>query len=232
MEKAFISWSGGKDCCLSAYRAKQQGIDLAYLLNMVTGDKWRSCSHGIGAEWIRQQAEAIGIPLLQFPTTSETYQTVFKNALIELHYDGISTGIFGDIDFEPHREWIEQVCKPVGISPVLPLWGRDQNEIAAEFLRLGFQARVIAVRADLLGHEWLGRMVDKEFLRDVTSLNKGITPCGEAGEFHTLVVDGPIFKKRMEIQDAAAEKRGGHWFWDIKKIELIEKPDGGSVCER
>lgn len=232
MEKAFISWSGGKDCCLSAYRAKQQGIDLAYLLNMVTEDKRRSCSHGIGAEWIRQQAEAIGIPLLQFPTTGETYQTVFKNALKELHYDGISTGIFGDIDFEPHREWIDQVCKPAGINPVLPLWGRDQNEIIAEFLRLGFQARVIAVRADLLGQEWLGRSVDRTFLKDIDALNKGITPCGEAGEFHTLVVDGPIFKKRMEIRDANAEKRGGHWFWDIKKIELIEKPDGGSVCER
>jgi diphthine-ammonia ligase len=232
VEKAFISWSGGKDCCLSAYRAKQQGIDLAYLLNMTTEDKRRSCSHGIGAEWIRQQAEAIGIPLLQFPTTGETYQTVFKNALKELHYDGISTGIFGDIDFEPHREWIEQVCKPAGINAMLPLWGRDQNEIVVEFLKLGFQARVIAVRADLLGREWLGRSVDKTFLQDIAALNKGITPCGEAGEFHTLVVDGPIFKKRMEIREAAAEKRGGHWFWDINKIELIEKPVGDSVCER
>ena len=229
MEKAFISWSGGKDCCLSAYQAKQQGIDPVYLLNMVTEDKRRFCSHGIGAEWIRQQAEAIGIPLLQFPTTSETYQTVFKNALKELHYDGISTGVFGDIDFEPHREWIEQVCKPAGITPMLPLWGRNQNEIVAEFLELGFQARVIAVRADLLGQEWLGRLVDREFLKDIANLNKGITACGEAGEFHTLVVDGPIFKKRLEISDAAAEKRGGHWFWDIKKIDPIEKPGGGTV---
>ena len=229
MEKAFISWSGGKDCCLSAYQAKQQGIDPVYLLNMVTEDKRRSCSHGIGAEWIRQQAEAIGIPLLQFPTTSETYQTVFKNALKELHYDGISTGVFGDIDFEPHREWIEQVCKPAGITPMLPLLGRNQNEIVAEFLELGFQARVIAVRADLLGQEWLGRLVDREFLKDIANLNKGITACGEAGEFHTLVVDGPIFKKRLEISDAAAEKRGGHWFWDIKKIDPIEKPGGGTV---
>jgi uncharacterized protein (TIGR00290 family) len=229
LEKAFISWSGGKDCCLSAYQVKQQGIDPVYLLNMVTEDKRRSCSHGIGAEWIRQQAEAIGIPLLQFPTTSETYQTVFKNALKELHYDGISTGVFGDIDFEPHREWIEQVCKPAGITPMLPLWGRNQNEIVAEFLELGFQARVIAVRADLLGQEWLGRLVDREFLKDIANLNKGITACGEAGEFHTLVVDGTIFKKRLEISDAAAEKRGGHWFWDIKKIDPIEKPGGGTV---
>ena len=229
MEKAFISWSGGKDCCMAAILAGGKGIDPVYLLNMVTEDKKRSCSHGIAVEWIRKQAEAMGINLLQFPTTGDNYQTVFSNALKELRYDGVTTGVFGDIDFEPHKEWIEKVCNPAGINPVLPLWGRNQNKIMKEFLDLGFHARVIAVSADLLGQEWLGRPVDQKFLRDIADLNKGITPCGEAGEFHTLVTDGPIFKKRMEITSAAPGKRGEHWFWDIKKIELVEKKSGSSL---
>jgi uncharacterized protein (TIGR00290 family) len=226
--KAFISWSGGKDCCLAAYQAKQQGIKIAYLLNMVTEDKKRSCSHGITARWIRQQAKAVGIPLLQVPTTTDNYQSIFMGVLKELHNNGVTAGVFGDIDFEPHREWIEKVCAPSGITPILPLWGRNQNEIVMDFIEVGFQAKVIATQADLLGAKWLGRIIDKEFLKDITDLKKGITPCGEAGEFHTLVVDGPIFKKCLEIREAASEKRGAYWFWDIKKLELVEKAYGDS----
>ena len=226
MTRGFVSWSGGKDCCLAAYQAKIQGIEIVYLLNMVTADKQRSCSHGIGAQWIYHQAEALDIPLLQFPTTGDNYQSVFTNALKELKYDGVTTGIFGDIDFEPHREWIENMCKLAGITPVLPLWGGNQNQIVNNFIELGFKAKVIATRANLLGEEWLGRTVDIQFLQDLRDLNKGITPCGEAGEFHTLVIDGPIFKKRLEIRDAAPQKRGEHWFWNIKKIELVEKVYG------
>ena len=136
------------------------------------------------------------------------------------------TGVFGDIDFEPHREWIESVCKPSGITHVLPLWGGDQKQIVRDFIELGFKAKVIATCADLLGEEWLGRTVDKQFLQDLAALNKRITPCGEAGEFHTLVIDGPLFKKRLDIRDASPQKRGEYWFWDIKKIESVEKLQG------
>lgn len=208
---------------MAAYQAKQQGFEITYLLNMVTQDEQHSCSHGIATQWIRRQAEGIGIPLLQFPTANDNYESVFVGALKELQYNGISAGVFGDIDFEPHHEWIDIVCNSSGITSVLPLWGRNQNQILTDFIGLGFQARVVATRADLLGEEWLGRTVDKDFLKDITELNQGITPCGEAGEFHTLVTDGPIFQKRLEIRDAAPEKRGEHWFWNIKNIELAEK---------
>jgi uncharacterized protein (TIGR00290 family) len=223
MTKAFISWSGGKDCCLATHKAMQQGIKIVYLLNMVTQDGQRSCSHGIAAQWIRQQSEAMDIPLLQFPTTNDNYQSVFVNALHHLNKEGVTAGVFGDIDFEPHREWIEKVCAPSGITPILPLWSGKQSKIVLDFIELGFKAKVIATRADLMGKEWLGRMLDEEFLKDISGLNKDITPCGEAGEFHTLVVDGPLFKKRMEIRDTETVKRGEHWFWDIKKIELVGK---------
>jgi diphthine-ammonia ligase len=223
MTKAFISWSGGKDCCLSAYKAMQQGVKIVYLLNMTTQDGQSSCSHGIATQWIRQQSEAMNIPLLQYPTTNDNYQSVFENAMLYLKKQGVTTGVFGDIDFEPHREWIKNVCTPSGITPILPLWNENQNKIVMDFIKLGFKAKVIAIRADLIGKEWLGRVLDKEFLKDMADLNNDITPCGEAGEFHTLVVDGPIFKKRMEIRHAETVKRGEHWFWDIKKMELVGK---------
>ena len=226
MIRGFVSWSGGKDCCLAAYQAKPQGIEIVYLLNMVTADKKLSCSHGIAAQWLLLQAEAMGIPLLQFPTTGDNYQSVFIGALKELKYDGVTTGVFGDIDFEPHREWIENICQLAGITPVLPLWDGNQNQVIRDFIELGFQAKVIATRADLLGEEWLGRTIDNQFLQDLADLNKHITPCGEAGEFHTLVINSPIFKKRLEIIDTVPQKRGEHWFWDIKKIELKEKVHG------
>lgn len=226
MTKAFVSWSGGKDCCLAAYKAIQQGIELNCLLSMTTNDGNRSCSHGMAAKWIRLQSEALEIPVVQYPTTSDNYAEVFTSALLELVKQGVTTGVFGDIDFNPHREWIEKICAPARINPLLPLWLGDQNKIVNEFISLGFQAKVVATRADLMGKEWLGRTIDIKFIKDVAEFNKDITPCGEAGEFHTLVIDGPIFKKRLEIRDAKMEKRGKHWFWDIKNMELVQKQQG------
>ena len=212
---------------MAAYQAKLQGIEIAYLLNMVTADKQHSCSHGITAQWIRQQAEALGIPLLQFPTTGDNYQSIFTNALKELKYNGVTAGVFGDIDFEPHREWIEKICRHQGLHRFYLSGVGIRSKLSADFSKLGFKAKVIATQADLLGEEWLGRTIDNQFLQDLADVKKSITPCGEAGEFHTLVIDGPIFKKRLEIRDAAPQKRGEHWFWDIKKMELVEKVHGG-----
>ena len=229
MKKAFVSWSGGKDCCQAGYRAIKEGCEIKYLLNMVTQDGQRSCSHGISSAWIRLQSEAMGIPVVQKTTTGDNYEAVFTDTLIKLREEGVDTGIFGDIDFGPHREWIERVCGKAGVTPVLPLWLGNQAEIAADFIKLGFKAVVVAIRSDLLGKEWLGREFDTGFLRDLAALNKNITPCGEAGEFHTLVVDGPLFKKSVQIMEAGEVQRDNHWFLDIKKMTLVEKVAGDKL---
>jgi diphthine-ammonia ligase len=223
MEKVFISWSGGKDCCQAAYMAKKQGYEIKYLLNMVTNDGQRSCSHGLAAEWISLQSKAMGIPVLQKHTTGDNYESVFTASLAGLKEEGITTGIFGDIDFNAHREWIERVCGNAGVTPVLPLWLGKHDEIARNFIKAGFEAVVVATRADLLGEEWVGRVFNAEFMKDLASFNPEISPCGEAGEFHTLVLDGPLFQKRMKIIETARVQRDKHWFLDIKKIELVNK---------
>jgi diphthine-ammonia ligase len=223
MTKVFASWSGGKDCCLALYRAKAAGMDVRYLVNTVTADGKRSCSHGISAAVIKRQAEALGIPIVQRRTTSETYEAEFIKLLKDFKRDGIEGGVFGDIDFEPHREWIEKVCAEAGVTPRLLLWQEDQTKLMTEFLDAGFTALVVAVRADLLGKEVLGRVVNREFLAYIAGLNKGITPCGEAGEFHTLVIDGPLFRQRLEITESEKVSRGDHHFLEILKMELRAK---------
>lgn len=223
MNQAFASWSGGKDCCLSLYRAKNSGMNIRYLVNMISTNGQRSCSHGVRAAVVKKQASALGIPIAQRRTTSDNYESVFVATLKDLKKKGIDSGVFGDIDFNEHRAWIERVCKAAAINPRLPLWLEDQSKLMEEFIDAGFKATVIAVKADLLGKEFLGKVVDKKFLADIAALHKGITPCGEAGEFHTLVVDGPIFKKRLEITKSEIVSRGEHHFLEILELKLKTK---------
>jgi diphthine-ammonia ligase len=223
MKKAFVSWSGGKDCCMAAYMAGLQGFSLQYLVNMVTQDGLRSSSHGISAACIKLQAEAMQIPILQNPATRESYESVLTGAMARLKAEGVETGIFGDIDFNAHREWIDRVCGQAGITPLLPLWLKNQEQLALGFIEAGFTSIIVAVRADLLGPEWLGRVFDAMFLKDLAAFNRDITPCGEAGEFHSLVINGPLFKKRLEITKSAVERRDNHWFFNILKCGLADK---------
>jgi diphthine-ammonia ligase len=225
MPRVFASWSGGKDCSLALHRAKKGGLDVCCLANTVGGDGQRSCSHGISSEVIRAQAEAIGIPVIQLPTTPETYEAEFIKKLRSLRQEGIEGGVFGDIDFNPHREWIERVCREAGITPHLPLWLEDQTGLMREFVSLGFESVVIAARAEFFGEDMLGRRVNLDFIDCLEELGrtKPVTPCGEAGEYHTLVVDGPIFRKRLEITETRRVLREGIWFLDILSTELKDK---------
>ncbi len=226
-KRVFASWSGGKDSCLALYRAIRNGMDVRYLANMVSEDGRRSCSHGIRAEVIKKQAEALGIPIVQRPTTTETYESVFVDMLREFKRKGIGGGVFGDIDFAPHREWNEKVCQKAGLTPYLPLWNEDQKTLIEEFIDAGFIAVVVVVKAELFGKEILGRIIDREFLTFLAGRDKGITICGEAGEYHTLVIDGPLFKKRLEITKSEKVTRGEHHFLEILETELKAKTPAG-----
>ncbi|MFH1775866.1 MAG: diphthine--ammonia ligase [Chloroflexota bacterium] len=222
MPEAFASWSGGKDSCLACHRAIAQGAQMRYLVNTVTGDGQRSCSHGISAGVIRLQAQAIGIPLLQIPTTWDSYEAEFKKALQGLKEEGVEVGIFGDIDFNEHRAWVERVCKSASMTARLPLWGESQDGVLRDFIGAGFKSVVVAARADLFDDKILGREVDLGFIEYLEELGetKPVTPCGEAGEYHTLVLDGPLFQKRVEITKAEKVLRDERWFLEISGIAL------------
>ena len=223
MEHAFISWSGGKDSCLAYYRAIRNGIKARYLLNMVREDGSRSRSHGLATEWLQMQAQAIGIPLVQRQTSWADYEAEFKKALLTFKDEGIAMGVFGDIDLEGHRQWVERVCSECSITPRLPLWGESQDRLLKEFIHAGFEAIVVATKADLLGEEWLGKKIDLEFLADLAGKKNDITLCGEAGEYHTFVIDGPLFEKRIRIVEVERVLRDGHWFLEIGRCELLPR---------
>jgi len=192
--RAFVSWSGGKDSCLSYFKA----AGVSCLLNMVTTDAKASMTHGLSSDLLHLQAECIGMPLIQKTATWQTYEENFKEAVESIKKSfGIDAGIFGDIWIEEHRDWVERVCDSLGITPILPLWGRDGYEILKEFVDLGFKAIVVAADTKLEGY--LGRYTDYQFIDSIAHID--IDPCGEKGEYHTFVTaDGPIFKKRIALE--------------------------------
>lgn len=221
MEKAFVSWSGGKETSLACYKAMQdKNLGVKYLLNIVSEDGKRSRSHGLDSSLLRAQADVMGIPIIQKRTTWEGYEGIFKEAVSGLKKEGIKTGIFGDIDLQEHRDWVERVCREIGIKPLLPLWKEDREKLLKEFIRAGFKAIVVATKADLLGKEWLDRRINEEFIKDLKRLGD-VDLCGEKGEYHTFVFDGPLFKKRIEITKSEKVLRGEHWFLEILEWKLL-----------
>ncbi|MBL7072813.1 MAG: diphthine--ammonia ligase [Candidatus Omnitrophica bacterium] len=218
--KSFVSWSGGKDACLSYYKAvKDNNVEAKVLLNMVSEDGKASRTHGISAELLRLQAEAIGVAIIQKKTGWNQYETKFKKAASGFKNQGILTGVFGDIDLDEHREWVERVSGESGISPIFPLWQKKREDILVDFIKAGFEAIVVSVNRSDLGPEWLGRKIDKSFISDLKKLNT-VDLCGEAGEYHTFVYDGPIFRKRINILKTEKQKRGKNRFLDILDYEI------------
>lgn len=213
--KAFVSWSGGKETSLSCYKIMQnQDVKVAYLLNMISEDGKYSRSHGIGSDLLRAQAEAIGIPIFQRKATWKTYEEEFKRAISDLEKDGIEAGVFGDIDLQEHRDWVERACKDMGIKPILPLWKEERGKLLEEFIQAGFKAVVVATNGDFLGEEWLGREIDEKFVEYLKALGN-IDLCGERGEYHTFVYDGPIFKKSVKFIIGKKVLKDKHWFLEF-----------------
>lgn len=225
MRSSFVSWSGGKDSCLAFYKAKAGGLSVRYLANMAGEDGIRSRAHGLLSEVLRLQAQAVGLVLVQRRSSWDNYEAEFNKMLHDFKQDGVDNGIFGDIDIEEHRQWVERVCAEADIAPHLPLWGQSQNKVLADFMALGFEAIIVTVKAGTVGEEWLGRKVDVNFVRYLAELRqtRDITLCGEAGEFHTLVTDGPLFQKRLEIRETKEVFRDGYWFLDILDAGLGDR---------
>jgi len=220
----FVSWSSGKDSCLALYEALKEKKKVNFLLNFAIDGK----VHGINREIIENQAEAIGIPLVQKITTWENYEKNFDEEVLKLKEKGITGIIAGDIDLEEHLEWIKRKSKELCIDYYEPLWKRKREEILNEFVSEGFQAVVVCCieKAKFL----IGKEINKFTLEDFIKVTKenGIDSCGENGEFHTLVIDGPIFNKRLEIIESYEKeinevRYGKKFILDIKKWKLKRK---------
>lgn len=210
-------------------RARQAGADVRCLLTTYSGKTGRTVGHGFPLDLVQAQAGALGLELVAVDTEWAEYEARFKQAICCLRDKGMEAGVFGDIALAEHRQWVERVAREAGVSAWLPLWGEEESALLQEWLSAGFKGIVVAVRVDALGLGWLGRHLDSRCIEELAGAlcRHGHSPCGEKGEYHTLVVDGPPFRKRLRVEEAVPVLRGEHWVLDIQRFSLSA---GCSCC--
>lgn len=208
----YCSWSGGKDCAAALHEVWDHRAPVV-LLTMLTEGRERSRSHGLRREVLERQAEAIGVPVRFGAASWDEYAEKFRELVLGAAADGHTTGVFGDLDVEGHREWQERLAREGGSTAVLPLWGRDTGEHARAVVDQGFRAMIVAVRDGVVTPDLLGRVVDHEVLDELEE--NGVDPSGEYGEFHSLVLDGPLFRHAHEVEPGERVMRSGMWFLDL-----------------
>lgn len=194
---AVWSSSGGKDSLLALWHAKRLGLRPATMLTMFEETGLRSRSHGISRRLMESQARALGLELITPSASWADYEKVFVGTLRLLREANHRSAIFGDIDLQAHRDWEERVCAMADITPCLPLWQRDRRELAEESIALRFRSLVVCTDSRYLGDEFCGREFDARFIAD---LPPEVDPCGENGEFHTFVYDGPLFRYPLDVR--------------------------------
>ncbi len=208
------SWSGGKDSCLALHHDIQSGAEPKALLSMLDETGKRSRSHGLPVGLLQQQAAALGIPLEMRSSSWSTYENAFIEALSALKADGICGGVFGDIDIEEHRKWEEMVCGEAGIEAYLPLWHKSRFELLDELFNLDYHAIIVVIRNDKIGKEFIGKKLSPDLVAEFGRI--GIDPCGENGEYHTVVVDGPLFNHKVDLSAKGSIQHDGYCFLDIQ----------------
>lgn len=215
MGKSFImSWSGGKDSALAYYRAVMEGHVPVALFTMFEKDGSRSRSHGLSAEVMKAQAERMGLPLVIGQADWEGYEQEFISQLKLFRSEGIDMGVYGDIDLEDHRKWVEDISARADIGVFHPLWAEARRDLLLEFIEEEFKAVITVVDTSRVDESFLGRAFTVQLIEELEAL--GIDACGEEGEFHTMVVDGPIFVEPVPVEFGEVRTEGTYRMLDVK----------------
>ncbi|MFO7721437.1 MAG: ATP-binding protein [Gillisia sp.] len=202
MKKAYLNWSSGKDAAFALYTLQGAGdIKIEKLVTTLNSEVDRVSMHGLRKELLLSQAKSIGLPVdiiaLEGNVSMETYNSKMRIAVSNLLEEGFTHSVFGDIFLEDLKEYREKQLAGVGIKAHFPLWKKDTHQLINDFLASGFKAITVCVNSKVLDRSFCGRIIDQNFLAD---LPPGVDPCGENGEFHTFVFDGPIFKNPIEFE--------------------------------
>jgi diphthine-ammonia ligase len=213
-EQFFSSWSGGKDSSLALYKEIESGGAAKLLLSIFGNDGQKSRAHGLRREIIKSQSESIGVPLKIVESEWGSYSEVFSDFLKQAKLQRLDVGVFGDIDLIAHREWIENLAKESGVVPHFPLWGMEREQVVREFIEKGFQAVIVSCRKDSLDKSFLGRKLDLDILEEFREM--GVDLAGENGEYHTLVLDGPIFRKKLDIKLGKTTEDEKHHYVEVE----------------
>lgn len=213
MKKTLVSWSGGKDSCYAAIKAMEQGYAPSVLLSVLNEEGSFSRSHRIPKAILERQAQLFQKPIQLISASWQEYERVFTTALIQLKEQyQLTHALFGDIDLQAHRDWEEMVCANAGLQAVLPLWQQDRKALVLEMLQSGIETMIVSCD-ETMGERFLGKQLTPGVVEELGSL--GIDPCGEAGEFHTLVTNCNLFQKPMQVHVIRKLKHENYWFADL-----------------
>ncbi|MED3803507.1 diphthine--ammonia ligase [Lysinibacillus xylanilyticus] len=218
--KFIASFSGGKDSVLALYKAMKVG-EAVGLIVMLEEEGERSRSHGMPPELIRAQAKSIGLPVYTAAASWIEYEKVFMSLLEKAKNQGAEVLVTGDLDMPEHGCWHDKVTKNAGLKLGMPLWEMDHREAVEEFINLGFVTIIVTVNLSLgMREEDLGRTLTHEYIKELEA--RGIDPCGEGGEFHTTVLDGPIFKQPIPVRKCEIIRNGEYAFSPLELAQSAE----------
>lgn len=231
MEPIILCFSGGKDSLLALHELQQRkDFEVAGLLSTITDDYQRISMHGVRRSLLRAQARALNLPLVEVPVPARSSNAIYERemgrAFRRLAAEGIRHIAFGDIFLQDLRDYRERQLAACGLRCVFPLWNKNTAELAARFVVEGFRARVVCLHPDQLEHSFAGREFNRSFL---VQLPESVDPCGENGEFHTFVYDGPNFRYPLSVQTGEVVERNGFVYCDLL-LQAGEKGDPASCA--
>jgi len=208
------SWSGGKDSCFALMKAIEQGYVPKILLNVLNEEGKISRSHGIPYSILEAQSKAAGLPVHLISSSWKEYEEKFVGALkyLSATYD-LTHAVFGDIDLQGHRDWEEKVCSSANLHAVLPLWQQDRKQLVLQMLDAGIKTMIVSCNG-VMGEQYLGRQITIELVNELEKM--GVDPCGENGEYHTLVLDCPLFNNPVSVEVVATLKHENYWFSNLQ----------------
>ncbi len=228
-EKIIFNWSGGKDSALCLYKVlKSHPGQVNCLLTSVSEQYQRISMHGVRVELLETQAKSIGFPLVKMMMpempTMENYERVTRSTLSNLKDQGATTCAYGDIFLEDLRAYRETMLTSLNLRALFPLWKISTRDLLKEFIDLGFKTIVVCVNEKYLDSTFAGRVIDNDFIKDLPA---NVDPCGENGEFHTFVFDGPVFKSPIDFKKGEIVHRtydtstadNGFWYCDLLPID-------------
>ena len=222
--KLLLSWSSGKDSAWALHCLQQRGeYQVAGLLTTLNAAFDRVAMHSTRRALLEAQAKAADLPLysvpLPWPCSNQHYETAMRSACEAAVAEGIEAMAFGDLFLEDVRRYREEKLQGTGLQPIFPVWGLDTRQLAQEMIASGLRARIVCVDPKKLPAEFAGRDFDADFLRD---LPEGVDPCGENGEFHSVVYAGPMFREPIPIESGEVVERDGFIFADVLLVEPVQ----------
>ncbi len=215
MERVVMSWSGGKDSSMAAYELLSSGrYEIAALLTTVTESIDRISMHGVRRELLDRQAVSLGIALhtVMIPQEcpNDIYEARMQAAFDRCKAQGISKIAFGDLFLEDVKQYRDERLARAGMTGLYPIWMRDTRELVRTFISLGFKAILSCVDTQAIDADFAGREIDEQLLRDLPA---GADPCGERGEYHSFVYEGPIFKLPIPCEAGDKVMRSGRFMY-------------------